>query len=60
MLLDAAVEGELELVKQIVEEVRNLHGVKIGCEVTEELTTTISIFQFDETMLTRFPLIEYC
>lgn len=55
VLLDAAVEGELELVKQIVEEVRNLHGVKIGCEVTEELTTTISIFQFDETHANSLP-----
>lgn len=36
VLLDAAVEGELELVKQIVEEVRNLLCVKIGCEVTGE------------------------
>ena len=36
VLLDAAVEGELELVKQIVEGVRNLLCVKIGCEVTEE------------------------
>lgn len=36
VLLDAAVEGELELVKQIVEEVRNLLCVKISCEVTEE------------------------
>jgi len=36
VLLDAAVEGELELVKQIVEEVRNLLCVKIGCEVIEE------------------------
>lgn len=36
VLLDAAVEGELELVKQIVGEVRKLLCVKIGCEVTEE------------------------
>ena len=44
VLLDAAVEGELELVKQIVEEVRNLLCAKIGCEVTEETKKHISIF----------------
>ena len=44
VLLDAAVEGELELVKQIVEEVRNLLCAKIGCEVTAETKKHISIF----------------
>lgn len=60
VLLDAAVEGELELVKQIVEEVRNLLCVKIGCEVTEETNKHYFHFQSGETMLSRFPLTEYC